>query len=145
MLNSNQSDSGRELATLIGDCDHTLRQLDGLLQKYERLATDAPGSPRRLWDSMRFGTNEKDQLNVVRGKLNNHKTTISVFLEMVQLRHSGQVTAKLENQGGQLDVLLDKVDSIAQRITQRAGSVMTNYDDDDKVGFHALLYSCEFH
>ena len=38
----------------------------------------------------------------------------------------------LDNHGGQLDIILDKVDGIAARMGQTNGSIMTNYDDDDK-------------
>ena len=65
-------------------------------------------------------------------KLINHKTSITVFLDTVQLHESGRMSATLDNQNGQLDVILDKVDSIAARMGQRAGSLMTTYDDDDK-------------
>jgi hypothetical protein len=64
-LNRDRSIWGRQLAPIIGDCDFTLRQLDGLIQKYGRLSTNgggsSPSSPRMLWDKMRFGSNEMDQ------------------------------------------------------------------------------------
>lgn len=38
----------------------------------------------------------------------------------------------LDVQSGQLDVILDKVDKIATKMQQKGGSVLTNYDDDDR-------------
>lgn len=40
----------------------------------------------------------------------------------------------LDNHGGQLDVILDKVDGIAARMAppRREGSVLTSYEDDDR-------------
>ena len=132
VLNHDHSLYARELAPVIGDCDFTLRQLDDLLQKYGRLASREGGSAGRLWDKIRFGSNEMDELGSIRMKLINHKTTITVFLDTVQLHESGRMSLVLDNKGGQLDMILDKVDSIAARMGQRAGSIMTTYDDDDK-------------
>lgn len=131
VLNRDKQQYARELAPVIGDCDYTLRHLDELLQKYGRLAGQEGGAGR-LWDKIRFGSNELDELGSVRMKLINHKTSITVFLDTVQLHESGRMSAVLDNQNGQLDVILDKVDAIAARIGQRAGSIMTTYDDDDK-------------
>jgi len=135
-LNRDHSLWGRQLAPIIGDCDFTLRQLDGLLQKYGRLGSDgggsSPSSPRILWDKVRFGSNEMDQLGTIRVKLISHKTSLTLFLDTIQLHQSGKMSTTLDNHGGQLDVILDKVDSIAARMGQKSGSIMTSYDDDDK-------------
>jgi hypothetical protein len=131
VLNRDHQLYAQELAPVIGDCDYTLRQLDELLQKYGRLAS-REGGAGRLWDKIRFGSNELDELGSLRMKLINHKTSITVFLDTVQLHESSRMSAVLDNQNGQLDIILDKVDTIAARMGQRAGSMMTTYDDDDK-------------
>ena len=132
-LNRDQSLWGRQLAPIIGDCDTTLQQLDILIQKYGRLSGgSSPSSPRVLWDKVRFGSNEMDQLGGIRVKLISHKTSLTLFLDTIQLHQSGKMEKTLSNHGGQLDTILDKVDNIAVRMSQRPGSVMTNYEDDDK-------------
>lgn len=137
-LNRDRSIWGRQLAPIIGDCDFTLRQLDGLLQKYGRLnnssSSSSPSSPRILWDKVRFGSNEMDTLGTIRVKLISHKTSLTLFLDTIQLRESGKMSQALDNHGGQLDVILDKVDGIAARMAppRREGSVLTSYDDDDR-------------
>jgi len=73
-----------------------------------------------------------DQLGAVRVKLISHKTSLTLFLDTIQLHQSGKMATTLDNQGGQLDVILDKVDGIAARMAQKNGSIMTNYEDDDK-------------
>jgi hypothetical protein len=133
-LNRDRSIWGRQLAPIIGDCDFTLRNLDELLSKYGRLANNggsSPTTPRILWDKMRFGSNEMDQLGVIRVKLISHKTSLTLFLDTIQLHQSGKMATTLDNHGGQLDIILDKVDSIAERMTQKGGSVMTSYEGDD--------------
>ena len=139
LLNRDRSIWGRQLAPIIGDCDFTLRQLDGLITKYGRLsdasvgsAGSSPTKTRVLWEKMKFGSNEMDQLGGIRVKLISHKTSLTLFLDTIQLHQSGKMATKLDNQTGQLDIILDKVDNIAARMTQRSGSVMTSYDDDDK-------------
>lgn len=138
ILNRDQSIWGRQLAPIIGDCDFTLRQLDELLQKYGRLGggnspSSSPSSARVFWERIRFGSNELDNLGSIRVKLLSHKTTLTLFLETIQLHQSGKVSQKLDNHAGQLDSILDKVDNIVARMGQKTGgSVMTSYDDDDK-------------
>ena len=134
-LNRDASIWGRQLAPIIGDCDSTLRQLDGLITKYGRLANDggeSPSSPRVVWERVKFGSNEMDQLGGLRVKLISHKTSLSLFLDTIQLHQSGKVVESLDVQSGQLDVILDKVDKIATKMQQKGGSVLTNYDDDDR-------------
>ena len=134
-LNKDRSIWGRQLAPIIGDCDFTLRSLDELIVKYGRLSNNGGGSPttpRVLWDKIRFGSNEMDQLGGIRVKLISHKTSLTLFLDTIQLHQSGKMATRLDNYGGQLDIILDKVDHIAERMTQRTGSVMTSYDDDNK-------------
>jgi hypothetical protein len=133
-LNRDRSLWGRQLAPIIGDCDFTLKQLDGLLQKYGRLSNGggSPSSPRVLWDKVRFGSNEMDTLGTIRVKLISHKSSLTLFLDTIQLHQSGKMATTLDNHGGQLDVILDKVDLIAARMGQKSASVLTTYDDDDK-------------
>ena len=73
-----------------------------------------------------------DTLGAIRVKLISHKTSLTLFLDTIQLHQSGKMATTLDNHGGQLDVILDKVDTIAARMGQRSGSILTSYDDDDK-------------
>ncbi|CAG8957121.1 hypothetical protein HYFRA_00009322 [Hymenoscyphus fraxineus] len=135
-LNRDQSLWGRQLAPIVIDCQSTLQQLDDLLQKYGRLDLDSdnPSSPRKvMWDKIRVGSNEMDQLGTIRVKLISHKTNLTLFLDTIQLRESGKMATILDDHSVQLDMILDKVDLIASRMTQRSGgSVMSTYSDDDK-------------
>ncbi|KAE9370295.1 hypothetical protein N431DRAFT_426677 [Stipitochalara longipes BDJ] len=118
---------GQQLESIVGDCDFTLKQLDALLQKYERLSSGG-GSARRV----KLGSNEMDTLGSIRVKLISHQTSLTSFLDRIQLRQSGEAAPTLDNQDGQLDVILDKVDAIAARMGQRSGSILAGHDDDDK-------------
>jgi hypothetical protein len=72
-----------------------------------------------------------DTLGSIRVKLISHQTSLTSFLDKIQLHQSGQAPT-LDNHDGQLDIILDKVDAIAARMGQRSvGSTLTGYDDDD--------------
>lgn len=86
-----------------------------------------------MWDKIQFGSNEMDQLGTIRVKLISHKTSLTLFLDTIQLRESGKMATTLEDHSEQLDMILDKVDAIAARMSQKSGgSVMSTYSDDDK-------------
>jgi hypothetical protein len=128
----------RDFAPIVGDSDYTLGQLDGLLQKYGRTGGTGKDGRQigRAWDRLRSGSAEKDELGSIRMKLISHKTNLTLYLDRVQLRETGRMSATIEAQTGQmdtkLDTILDKVDTIAAKLGQRAGSQLTTYEDDDK-------------
>jgi hypothetical protein len=137
-LNRDRAVWGRQLAPIVRDCDSSLHQLDEILQKYGRLASDSgtsPVSPRVVWDKFKFGSNEMDQLGSLRVKLISHKSSLTLFLDTIQLHQTGKITTTLSGHGEQLDIILDKVDAIAAKMSNQksgSGSVMTSYDNDDK-------------
>jgi hypothetical protein len=73
-----------------------------------------------------------DTLGTIRVKLISHKTSLTLFLDTIQLHQSGKMATTLDTHAGQLDVILDKVDSIAARMGQGNRSIFTGYEDDDK-------------
>jgi hypothetical protein len=74
-----------------------------------------------------------DQLGALRVKLISHKSSLTLFLDTIQLHQTGKMTTTLSGHGEQLDIILDKVDAIAAKMSnQKSGSVMTSYDNDDK-------------
>jgi hypothetical protein len=132
VLNRDRALYARDLAPLIADCRYTLEDLEGLVHKYDGLRKDEKSSTGRAWSQIKFGSVEMDQLGSIRVKLINQKTNITALLDTIQLRESSRVAATLDNHGGQLDIILDKVDNIASRMGQRAASLMTTYENDDK-------------
>jgi hypothetical protein len=73
-----------------------------------------------------------DTLGTIRVKLISHKTSLTLFLDTIQLHQSGKMATTLNTHAGQLDVILDKVDNIAARMGQGNRSIFTGYEDDDK-------------
>ncbi|TGO24580.1 hypothetical protein BPAE_0099g00160 [Botrytis paeoniae] len=108
---------------IIGDCEGTLRQLDGLLGRYGR---NGGG---------RLGSNEMDQLGGIRVRLISHKKNISHFLD--SLLHEDEDGDANGTEGldgkGELDMLLDKVDDIAADRSRRVGtSQMMGSENEDE-------------
>jgi hypothetical protein len=127
-LNRDRAIWGRQLEPIIGNSDLTLKQLDGLLKKHERMSNG--GSSAR---KVKLGSSDMDTLGSLRVKLISHQTSLTSFLDRIQLHKSGNMEPTLDIQDGQLDVILDKVDAIAARMGgQRTGSILTGFDDDDK-------------
>lgn len=112
---------------IIGDCEGTLRQLDGLLARYGR---NGGG---------RLGSNEMDQLGGIRVKLISHKKNISHFLDSLLHEDEDGDTKEAEDEDGkgELDMLLDKVDDIAADRSRRVGTLQMmgseNEDEEDNL------------
>ena len=130
LLNKNRPLWVHQLAPIIGDCDFTLRQLDNLIFKYRRVGSDT--GPKALWDKTRFGSNEMDQLGGIRAKLISHTTSLTLFLDTIQLRQSGKLATPLDYNVDKLDLILDKVDIIATRMSASNGAYSRlSYNEDD--------------
>ncbi|OBT99025.2 hypothetical protein VE01_02435 [Pseudogymnoascus verrucosus] len=138
ILNRDRALYARDLAPLIADCRYTLEDLEELIRKYGGLRSNESSSSKQLRNLIksssvemdRLGSVEMGQLGSVRVKLINHKTNITALLDTIQLSESSRLAATLDNHGGQLDIILDKVDNIAARMGQRASLI--TYDDDDE-------------
>ncbi len=116
----------RKLAPIVKDCDSTLHQLDGLLQKYGRLSHN--GGTGRI----RPGSKEMDTLGAIRVKLINHNTSLTKFLDKIQLDYSNKPTPVLGIDDALLDTILDKVDAIAERMKKREGGSKAGHNEGDR-------------
>lgn len=132
LLNRDRALYARDLAPLVADCRVTLKELDELVRKYEGRREEERGARGPSWNQIRFGSWEMDQLGSIRMRLINHKTSIMVLLDTIQLHESSRIDAALDTHDGELDAILDQVDKIAARMGQRTGSLMAAYDDDEK-------------
>ncbi|KAF9878032.1 hypothetical protein CkaCkLH20_04608 [Colletotrichum karsti] len=107
----------RQLAPLIEDCDFALKQLDTILEKY--------GGIDRLEER------ERDMVDMIRTKLAAQKTNIDMFLDTVQLHNPTKAQRVVDEQGGNLDNIKDKVDAIAARLFARRDSGIGGDDEED--------------
>jgi len=115
----------RQLAPIVRDCDSTLRQLDDLLQRYGITSSNGEASKVKL------GSKDLNLLGAIRVKLINQRTGLSRFMDTIQLQYP-EISADLGIDEGQLEVILDKVDKIAERMAKRNVSNKSNHKDDDR-------------
>ncbi|KAF5516115.1 hypothetical protein CGCS363_v001935 [Colletotrichum siamense] len=106
----------RQLAPLVEDCDFNLQQLETILKKYG--------------DVDRLEERERDMINMIRTKLANQKTSIDMFLDTIQLQNPTKAQRIVNEQGGNLDNIKDKVDAIAARLFARRHSGVGDDDED---------------
>lgn len=118
LLNAGSSATvyARQLTPLVEDCDFTLKQLDTILEKY--------GGVTRLEER------ERDMVAMIRTKLANQKTNIDMFLDTIQLHNPGKAQRIVDEQGGNLDDIKDKVDAIAARLFARRDSGIGDDEED---------------
>ncbi|KAF6807668.1 hypothetical protein CSOJ01_08032 [Colletotrichum sojae] len=115
----------RQLTPLVEDCDFTFKQLDTILEKY--------GGADRLEER------ERDMVAMIRTKLANQKTNIDMFLDTIQLHNPGKAQRIVDEQGGNLDNIKDKVDAIAARLFARRDSGIGDDEEDLWQQFRAEL------
>ena len=119
-----------DLERVVGACNGAVKELDTVVRKYKSLST----SRRRNWDRIRLGNKDLSKLRI---RLNQHVTDLSAFLLTVELESIdviGQNVAALP------DVILQGVSVAVGNLIgshtadnrSARGSVMTNYEDDDK-------------
>ncbi|KAI8626072.1 hypothetical protein F5Y19DRAFT_231570 [Xylariaceae sp. FL1651] len=140
LLNSDSSTVyTRQLTPIIEDAEFTLKQLDTILEKYFGGSSNGPGigndGERRVrmndsdkgWTMLDSGEIEKIEL--IRTKLANQKLNIDMFLDTVQLHNPSKSHRMVDTTSTDLDVIKDKVDSIASRLCQRKDSGFRDNDD----------------
>lgn len=120
----------RDLGTVIRGVRSTVDNLDRLLDKYPSLSR----SKSKNWERIQWGSKD---LNSLRGRLTQHVSSISAFLNVVELESIGRL-------GQDVNAMPD---IISQRVTIalgnfidareadnrsiRGGTVMTSYSNDD--------------
>lgn len=129
-----------ELQAIVGGCEKPLKLLNRVLEKYNTLS-EKERSVRKLWQRVRFGNGELADMKDLREKLIYHTSAISLFVNMVSLGTMGRVEQQMETAGGGLRELRIAVNGITAHLlsaSNREGSVLTTYADDDKVFWKEL-------
>lgn len=108
----------RELASILRDCGNALQHLSNYLLSCGRSDSGSSGP-----DKIR---GEIDKLGGLRVNLISHKTSLTGFLDTILLIQSNRHPTELDTKSETLGTILDKVDAIAARMHQRAGSETLN-------------------
>ena len=133
LLNRPGDDRRQELQEIGDGCERILNVMDAILTKYNALAEDKR-SGKRLWQKVRFGNGEVQDLSEIRLKLAAHTSAILMMVNLCSLGSQGRVEAQLNNVGGELEGIRGKVDWIAANMQARGGdgTVWTSYANDDR-------------
>ena len=123
-----------ELQGIVGGCETVLKLLDRVLEKYNTLS-EKERSVKKLWQRVRFGNGELADIRDIREKLTYYTSALSLFVNMVSMGSIGRVEQKMETAGGDIREIRIAVNGITAHLlsaTNREGSVLTTYADDDK-------------
>ncbi|KAL8823635.1 MAG: hypothetical protein Q9191_005682 [Dirinaria sp. TL-2023a] len=129
-----------ELQSLVIGCKKTLTTLENILVKYNSLSEEQR-SGRKLWQRIRFGNGEMQDLADLRGTLVYYTSAISLFLNVVSMGSVGRVEKQMNEAGGDLRDIRVAVNGITAHLlarNNRDGSVLTTYADDDKAVWKEL-------
>lgn len=123
-----------ELQSILAGCKKLLKTLETILVKYDSLS-QGERSGRKLWQRIRFGNGEMQDLTDLRAKLVYYTSALSLFLNMISIGSVGRVEKRMEEAGGDLREIKLAVNGITAHLlagSKREGSVLTAYADDDK-------------
>lgn len=135
LLNRKTDNRREELDTLCSDCNCVLRVLQKILEKYNALSEEER-SLKKLWQKIRFGNGEMQDLNELRFKLTTSTQALSLFLNMLSIGSQGKVEQYMNSQGPELKEIKTSVNWIAAMLQAKSpgeGSILTTYTNDDKL------------
>jgi hypothetical protein len=139
-------ESAAELLSITRGCRTVLDEIGGTLAKYEGLNPNngaaSVGAGKRLWHKFRFGW-KVEELGFIRSKLIAYTSTLSVLLDTMQLKATGQLDTKMETGfaelKGDFEAMRNEVLAtiIHERARHRYGSLLSlsslsTYDGDNK-------------
>lgn len=134
ILNSSGDDRMAELATLVGNCERVTNLLLKILEKYNALSEDKK-RVTKLWKRVQFGNGEMRDLSAIRLHLSAHTNAITLFLNLLAIGSQGNVEQHITAQGGELRKIggdINWIIATLQAGSNREGSILTSYTDDDK-------------
>jgi hypothetical protein len=133
LLQQGSGHQKEELNTIVLACEKVLKVLGSILEKYNALSEDTR-SVTKLWQKVKFGNGEMQDVKEIRLQLSNYTSTITLYLNVVSLGSHGRVEQLMNSQGGVLVDIRESLNLIAASMTMgnREGSVLTSYADDDK-------------
>jgi len=123
-----------ELQSILAGCKKLLETLETVMIKYNSLSQEKR-SGRRLWQRIRFGNGEMQDLTELRARLVYYTSALSLFLNMVSIGSVGRVERRMEEAGGDLREIKLAVNGITAHLlggSKPEGSILTAYADDDK-------------
>jgi hypothetical protein len=133
LLNRSDDNRREELADLSVDCNRVLRVLSCVLEKYNALS-DEQRSVTKLWQKIRFGNGEMQDLGEIRLKISTYSSAITLFLNLLSIGSQGKIEQFMDSQGQELREVRQSLNWITASLQAktREGSILTSYAEDDK-------------
>lgn len=123
-----------ELSHVVNGCGEILKVLNAILEKYGTFSEDR--SVTKLWQRVRFGNGEMQDLSTIRSQLSSQTASLALFLHLVSLGSQGRVERQMAMQMGALQELQHSIDFTTSTAPATAGnresSILTTYENDDK-------------
>ena len=125
-----------ELQSLIVGCEKLLTTFELVLVKYNSLSQEER-SGRKLWQRIRFGNGEMQDLGELRSKAIYFTSAISLFLNMISVGSIGRVEQRMNEAGGELREIRLAVNGITAHLLsgtahEGTSTLFTTYAEDDK-------------
>jgi hypothetical protein len=130
----------KELATLVGDCRRVLRILSQILEKYNVLSEEKR-SVTKLWQRVKFGNGEMQDLGKIRSELATYTQAITLFVNLLAIGSQGEVEKYMDSHGAELREIkqsLHWVTASMQAKSPTEKSILTTYSEDDKETWKAF-------
>jgi hypothetical protein len=127
----------KELSGLVSDCERVLKVLASILKKYNALPDDQR-IVQKLWQKVRFGNGEMQDLAKIRSELATHTQAITIFLNLLGLGSQGKVERYMETHGAELREIKASLNWVTAKLQVREGStygersILSSYVGDDK-------------
>jgi len=124
----------KELATLVGDSKRVLRILSQILEKYNALSEEKR-SVTKLWQRVKFGNGEMQDLGKIRSELATYTQAITIFVNLLAIGSQGEVEKYMDSHGVELRKIkqsLHWVTASMQAKSPGEKSILTTYFEDDK-------------
>lgn len=129
----NHPDESREeqLRPLLENCDIVLSGVDAILQKYTVLREGNHSKGKKVWQSIKFGNAEMQDLIQLRQKMAHHTQALSFFCSLMNIGSQGRVEKFIRSTGDGMQDINEKLAQILYNTQKPEGSIFTDYPDDD--------------
>lgn len=122
-----------EIRETISSCKNVLNDVGGSLGKYGSLQNPSAHGSRKVWQKIKFGATELEQLGIFRSRIITYTSSIAIFLDIAQIAAIGRVERKVDDG---FDEMRQAIYSIARNEHCVPNSTfrlsLSTYDGDDK-------------
>jgi len=134
-------DQNDDVKLLVSNCEEVLSKLDSILRKYSTLGESKHSKGKKVWQKVKFGNNEMQNLTLLRQKMIAHTQNLTFYYMMVSqrrvekaMRCAGGDISELKSAGmknQEVETMKGLLAQILVNTQKPDGTVLTSYSDDD--------------